>query len=161
MKDQLPGHMLPNTITVLDALPIGVSGKVDRRALPEPAPQSDLARSFIAPRTSVEEALSRMWLELLNVEQVSIDDNFFELGGHSLLATQLVSRLRDAFEVEVPVRSVFEAPTIAQLAVVIAQQQAEHVEDREDINRLLAELEQLPEDEARQMLAREASGPLI
>jgi acyl carrier protein len=112
-------------------------------------------RQLVAPRTPDEETLSRVWIELLNLERVSIDDNFFELGGHSLLATQLVSRLRDAFEVEVPVRSVFEAPTIAQLAVVIAQRQAEQVKDREDINRMLAELEQLPEDEARQLLARE------
>jgi acyl-CoA synthetase (AMP-forming)/AMP-acid ligase II/acyl carrier protein len=157
LKDQLPAHMLPSSITLMDALPIGVSGKIDRRALPEPALLSDQARSFIAPRTPVEEALSRMWLELLNVERVSIDDNFFELGGHSLLATQLVSRLRDEFEVEVPIRNIFEAPTIAQLAVIVAQRQAEQASDQADVDQLLAELEQLPEDEARQLLARETA----
>ncbi|MFN8596438.1 MAG: amino acid adenylation domain-containing protein, partial [Anaerolineae bacterium] len=152
LKERLPAHMLPTSITRLDALPIGISGKVDRRALPAPASHVDESQTFTAPRTPVEETLSRIWSELLKVERVSIDANFFELGGHSLLATQLVSRLRTEFEVEVPVRSVFEAPTIEQLAVVIAQHQAEQVADHEDVERLLAELEHLSDDEARQMM---------
>ena len=152
LKERLPAHMLPTSITSLLALPIGVSGKVDRRALPEPVSPADQALAFTAPRTPVEETLSRIWIELLKVERVSIDANFFELGGHSLLATQLVSRLRTEFEVEVPVRSVFEAPTIDQLAVIIAQRQAEQVADHEDVERLLTELEHLSDDEVRQMM---------
>jgi amino acid adenylation domain-containing protein len=161
LKDRLPGHMLPNSITSLEALPIGVSGKVDRRALPEPVLQPSAGmRQFVAPRTPAEEAFAQIWRELLQVDRVGVDDNFFELGGHSLLATQLVSRLRDVFEVEVPVRSVFEAPTIAQLAVVIAQRQAEQAADQADIDRLLAELEELSDAEAQRLLARQMPEPL-
>jgi acyl carrier protein len=105
---------------VLESLPVTPNGKVDRRALPVPELiKLELAGSYVAPRTVVEEVLVKIFASVLGLKRVGIHDNFFELGGHSLLATQLVSRVRDAFGVEMPLRSVFEAPAIAQLSQVV------------------------------------------
>ncbi len=117
LKTKLPAYMLPAAFVVLDTLPLTVNGKVDQKALP--LPNLIAARETtptIAPTTSLEAALVELWMQLLGRKQVGIHDNFFELGGHSLLATQLVSRIRDRFQVELPLRSVFETPTIAELA---------------------------------------------
>ncbi len=120
LTEQLPEYMVPSAFVVLESLPLTPNGKVDRRALPTPEPiKSELAGGYIAPRTAVEEVLAKIWVEVLGLKRVGIHDNFFELGGHSLLATQLVSRVRDAFGVELPLRSVFEAPAIAQLSEVV------------------------------------------
>jgi acyl carrier protein len=117
LKDRLPEYMLPSAFVTLEVLPLTPSGKVDRRALPAP----DLSgfgaeNAYEAPRTPLEKALVRIWEEVLGLEGVGIHDDFFELGGHSLLATQLVSRLRNAFGVELPLRKLFEAPTVASIA---------------------------------------------
>lgn len=117
LKTKLPAYMLPAAFVVLDTLPLTVNGKVDQKALP--SPNLTVMRETsppIAPTTSLEASLVQLWTQLLGREQVGIDDNFFELGGHSLLATQLVSRIRDRFQVELPLRSVFETPTITELA---------------------------------------------
>ena len=109
--------MLPAAFVVLDTLPLTANGKVNQKALP--SPNLNMVREAsptIAPTTSLEAALVELWTQLLGRKQVGIHDNFFELGGHSLLATQLVSRIRDRFQVELPLRSVFETPTIAELA---------------------------------------------
>jgi acyl carrier protein len=120
LAQKLPEYMVPSAFVVLESLPLTPNGKVDRRALPTPEPiKSELAGSYVAPRTPVEEVLVKIFAEVLGLKRVGIHDNFFELGGHSLLATQLVSRVRDAFGVELPLRSVFEAPAIAQLSQVI------------------------------------------
>ena len=109
--------MVPASIVVLDALPRTPNGKVDRRALPAPDPlRGRAAVAAQAPRTQTERRLVAIWAEILNMERVGITDNFFELGGHSLLATQLISRIRSEFDNELPVRAIFEAPTIAALA---------------------------------------------
>lgn len=112
----LPDNMVPSAFVAMDAFPRTLSGKVDRRALPalEKA-QPELADAFVAPRTPVEKRFAEIWEKVLGVEQVGIHDNFFELGGHSLLATQVISRLREAFQVELPLRHLFEAPTVAGL----------------------------------------------
>ncbi len=155
LKEKLPGYMIPSAFVVLEALPLTPSGKVNRRALPAPSgARPELETAFVAPRTPVEEELAAIWAQLLGVEQVGVHDNFFELGGHSLLATQLISRLRETFQVELPLRSLFEATTVADLAVVIAQRQVEQ-EDDAQVTQLLAELEQLSEDEVQEMLADE------
>ena len=114
LRERLPEHMLPDAVVPLDALPLTPNGKVDRDALPEPAFAP--AGAYVAPRTPAEEVVAAAWTELLGVERVGVDDDFFALGGHSLLATRLVTRLRELFRVEVPLRAVFEAPTVAGLA---------------------------------------------
>ncbi|MBD1908589.1 non-ribosomal peptide synthetase [Funiculus sociatus GB2-A5] len=121
LTQKLPDYMVPSAFVVLESLPLTPNGKVDRRALPAPEPvKLELAGNYVAPQTPVEEVLVKIFAEVLGVKRVGIHDNFFELGGHSLLATQLVSRVRDAFGVELPLRSVFEAPTIAELSKAIA-----------------------------------------
>ncbi|MFP2934055.1 non-ribosomal peptide synthetase, partial [Pyxidicoccus sp. 3LG] len=118
LKQRLPEHMVPAALVALDALPLTPNGKVDRAALPSPeGAQSAAAHEYLAPRTPVEQQLAEMWAELLHVERVGAHDDFFELGGHSLLATQLVSRLQASFGVELPLRELFEAPTVAKLAL--------------------------------------------
>ncbi|HEX7242004.1 MAG TPA: amino acid adenylation domain-containing protein, partial [Longimicrobiaceae bacterium] len=111
---KLPGYMVPGTYVVLERLPLTANGKVDRRALP--APERGPEEEFVGPRTAAEELLAGIWAEVLRVERVGVEDNFFVLGGHSLLATQVVSRARQAFGVEVPLRALFEAPTVSALA---------------------------------------------
>jgi amino acid adenylation domain-containing protein len=117
LKEKLPEHMVPALFVLLDALPLTPNGKVDRRALPAPdRTRPELEKAFVAPRTPTEELLSEIWAQVLDIERVGIHDNFFDLGGHSLLATQIVSRIREAFQVELPLRRLFEVPTVAGLA---------------------------------------------
>jgi acyl carrier protein len=114
LKQKLPDYMVPSAFVLLDAVPLTPNGKVDRRALPTPdQSRPDQSVTFVAPRSPIEQQLADIWGEVLRLEQVGIHDNFFEFGGHSLLATQVISRLRQAFGVELPVRTLFEAPTVA------------------------------------------------
>jgi acyl carrier protein len=117
LKEQLPEYMVPSAFVLMDALPLTTNGKVDRQALPALLPaRPELEGTFVAPNTPVEEMLAGIWAQILGIEQVGIHDNFFELGGHSLLATQVISQVRKAFQVELPPRRLFEAPTVASLA---------------------------------------------
>ena len=120
LKEKLPDYMVPSAFVVMDALPLMPNGKVDRRGLP--APNSDRLISdeaFVAPCTDVEKQLAEIWATVLGVEAVGIHDNFFELGGHSLLTVQMLSRVRETFQVELPLLCLFQAPTIAGLAEAI------------------------------------------
>jgi amino acid adenylation domain-containing protein len=117
LQTQLPDYMVPAAFVVLDALPLTANGKVDRQALPAPdQARPPACESFVAPRTSTEELLLGIWACLLKVESIGIHDNFFALGGHSLLAVQVMSRLRKVFQVDVTLRALFDAPTVAALA---------------------------------------------
>ena len=120
LAEKLPEYMVPSAFVVLESLPVTANGKVDRLALPAPEPiKLEWAGGYVAPQTSTEEVLVKIWAEVLGIKRVGIRDNFFELGGHSLLATQLVSRVRDACGVELPLRCVFEAPTIEELSKIV------------------------------------------
>ncbi|MBD0389119.1 MAG: methyltransferase domain-containing protein, partial [Nostoc sp. C3-bin3] len=118
---KLPEYMMPSAFVILESLPLTANGKINRRALRGfyDANQPQLSENYIAPRTPVEEVLMKIFAEVLGLKRVGIYDNFFELGGHSLLATQLVSRVRDTLRMELPLRSLFEAPTIAQISKVV------------------------------------------
>ncbi|MBD2517741.1 amino acid adenylation domain-containing protein, partial [Nostoc sp. FACHB-973] len=128
LKEKLPQYMVPSFIVILESLPLTPNGKIDRRALPAPQPSSELSEKYVAPRTPIEEILALIWTQVLKVEVVGIHDNFFTLGGHSLLATQLISRVRTSLKVELPLRSLFAAPTIAQLSQNIQQLQQQDLE---------------------------------
>ncbi|MBV9772499.1 MAG: amino acid adenylation domain-containing protein, partial [Gemmatimonadetes bacterium] len=114
LRERVPEHMVPSAFVLLEALPLNASGKVDRRALPPP--EHEEVGASVAPRTMVEEVLAGIWAEVLGIERVGVEESFFELGGHSLLAMRVVSRAREAFRVELPLRALFEAPTVAALA---------------------------------------------
>ncbi|HLM55240.1 MAG TPA: amino acid adenylation domain-containing protein [Pyrinomonadaceae bacterium] len=117
LQRELPEYMTPSAFVLMEGLPRTASGKVNRTALPAPEKGRDaVAERFVAPRTPIEELLARIWGEVLKLESVGINDDFFDLGGHSLLATQLVSRVRESFAVELPLRALFESPTVAGLA---------------------------------------------
>ncbi|HKV13053.1 MAG TPA: amino acid adenylation domain-containing protein, partial [Thermoanaerobaculia bacterium] len=120
LAERLPEPMLPSSVTVLERLPVLPSGKVDRRALPAPAPsRSTAADEFAAPRNPVEQVLAAVWEDTLGIERVGVRDHFFALGGHSLLATRVVTRVRAALGVDLPLRALFEEPTVAGLAARI------------------------------------------
>jgi amino acid adenylation domain-containing protein len=117
LQQHLPEYMIPAAFVLLDNLPLTPNGKVDRRALPAPEQtRPELEQTFVAPRSPTEEMLAGIWVKILGIEQVGINDNFFDLGGHSLLATQVISQVRKAFGLEIPLRNLFASPTVAKLA---------------------------------------------
>ncbi|HEY0375499.1 MAG TPA: amino acid adenylation domain-containing protein, partial [Pyrinomonadaceae bacterium] len=138
LRGRLPEYMIPSAFVLLDELPLTPNGKVDRAALPAPE-RVETQTEFLAPRTPVEEILVNLYSEVLHVERVSVEDNFFELGGHSLLATQLVSRVREVFRLEVPLRALFDYPTVAELAAVLE-------------GSIIQEVEGLSDEEAQKLL---------
>ncbi|MHC5737512.1 amino acid adenylation domain-containing protein [Nostoc sp.] len=122
LQEKLPNYMVPAVFVILDSLPLTPNGKVDRQNLPaSDRTRPDLEETFIAPRNSTEETLASIWVELLGLEQIGIDDNFFNLGGHSLIAAQILSRIREGFQVELFFHHIFANPTIAGLAGLIEQ----------------------------------------
>ncbi|MCV3214790.1 amino acid adenylation domain-containing protein [Plectonema radiosum NIES-515] len=117
LKQKLPDYMVPSAFVILDALPLTPNGKVDRRALPKPnQTRPDVEATYVAPHTQVERTIAAVWQEVLHLENIGIHDNFFQIGGHSLLATQIISRLRQVFQMDLSIRTLFEAPTIASFA---------------------------------------------
>jgi acyl carrier protein len=118
LKQQLPEFMVPSAIVLLPRIPLNANGKIDRQALPEP--EMVETKAYVAPKTPSEEIVAKIWIEVLRRDRISANDNFFDLGGHSLLATQVISRVREQFRIELPIRAIFESPTISSLAEAIA-----------------------------------------
>ncbi len=148
----LPDYMLPAAYVLLDQMPRTATGKINHRAFPDPDEQRpEGAMDFVAPRTPFEETLCGIWSDLLRIKRIGVHDNFFELGGHSLLATQMVSRIRDAFQVELPLQTLFEFPTISELTKAIATARASQ-EDASEITQMLEQLKQLTADDVKVML---------
>ncbi|BCL80823.1 non-ribosomal peptide synthetase [Ktedonobacteria bacterium brp13] len=151
LQEKLPEYMLPSRFIALDALPLTQNGKIDRKALSsmEQLRSTDPDMEIALPRTPLEKLLTEIWCEVLDDDQIGIYDNFFKLGGHSLLATQLLSRVQAMLHIEVPVMSLFQAPTIAELATVIQQKQVELMEQTgsEEISAILNALETMSDDE--------------
>ncbi len=154
LKQKLPEYMIPSALVLLDELPLTANGKVDRKALPAPdQTRRQWEGTYQAPRTPTEETLVAIWGEVLKLAKIGIHDNFFELGGHSLLATQIVSRMRRAFSIELPLRRLFESPTVAELAVIITESQAKRVSEA-DLAAFLHNVEAMTEEETQTMLAK-------
>jgi natural product biosynthesis luciferase-like monooxygenase protein/FkbM family methyltransferase len=142
LKAKLPEYMIPNDFVQLSAFPLTPNGKIDRQALPLPYSQNQRNQEFVAPQTDIEQAIADIFVAVLGVEAVGITDNFFELGGHSFLATQAIAQIQDTFNIEIPLRALFEANTVADLAIIV-----------EEI--LLKEIEELTEEEAEALVKRE------
>lgn len=167
LRSKLPEHMVPSDYLIVDALPLLPSGKPDRVALAScTSGHSIVERGHGAPQSETQERLAQIWREVLGTEEVGIEDDFFELGGHSLMVIQVVARIRRVFEVEIPVRTLFEEPTIAGLASAVEEAEAKGIRARAPIlarggapmptdrEALLARLDQLPEDELQELLRR-------
>ena len=154
LQASLPDYMIPVAFVVLDELPRTTSGKVDRRRLPEPDEgRPELAESFVAPRTPLEQEMARIWEQVLKINGVGVYDNFFALGGHSLLATQVISRVNESLQIELPLRLLFEQPTIGGFALAATQHKAIILED--ETIQILDKLSQLSDEEAQQLLDSE------
>jgi acyl carrier protein len=151
--------MVPSVFVYLDGLPLTPNGKVDRKALPEVSGERpELAREYVPPRNELEVQLAEMASSLLGLDQVGVEDNFFELGGHSLLAAQFVSRIRETLGVEVPLRILFEKATISGVAVYVQGAKNDEDEARAVVSDVLAQIDQLSEEEVEQLLKEREIG---
>jgi acyl carrier protein len=165
---KLPDYMVPSAIAQLEKLPLMSNGKVDRNALPTPEyTRREPEQEYVAPRNEIEERLCAIFSEVLGVEKVGIEDNFFLLGGHSLSATQVTTRILDVLQADVPLRRIFETPTVLGLAQAVEECQIQSEEDPiEIISRPAAEeaeplemmLGRLSNEELRALLAEVAAG---
>jgi acyl carrier protein len=150
---------IPNIFIHLKRLPLTLNGKVDYRGLPPWREVRQQAHGqYVAPRNPAEEILADIWTQVLEIEQIGIHDNFFALGGHSLLATQVISRIRTQFQVDLPLRTLFEAPTIAEMVAAVLHRQAEQV-DSSLLAEMLSDLDELTEEELQALLAAEGQFP--
>jgi hypothetical protein len=155
LKDRLPEYMLPTAFMRLDAMPLSTNGKVDRKALP--APDWSLIEresEFVAPRTPLEEVLAMIWEEVLGTLQVGVRDNFFVLGGYSLLGIQVMARILETFEIDLPVRYLYDAPTIESLAEVILAVEGQRVRIERTAHVLLRILQMSDEEVDAMLMSR-------
>jgi amino acid adenylation domain-containing protein len=152
LRDRVIEETIPNVFVRLKKMPLTVNGKINYAALPAPEHiRPKMAQSYVAPRTPTEEILAGIYADVLGLQRVGVHDNFFEMGGHSLLATQVIARLRVSFQIEMPLRHMFEQPTVAGLAAIVIETQAAQA-DLAEIEQILEELNQLSEDEAESLL---------
>jgi acyl carrier protein len=153
LGEVLPEYMIPSAVVMLRELPLTSNGKVDKRALPEPGVERpEVGAKFEEARTAAEELTAGVWAEVLGVSRVGVEDNFFELGGHSLLATQVMSRIRKIFRVELPLRNLFQSPTVRGLVESVAREWGSR-EIVEEIAETVKQVELLSADELQALLA--------
>ena len=160
LKRNLPDYMIPSVFVKLREIPtVGTgTGKLDRRGLPAPGNQRpDLDSPFVAPATPVEKTLAEIWAEALSMTEIGADDNFFDLGGHSLTVTAIITRVRESFKLELPIKAFFDFPSIAEMATFIAQLQAKPT-SKTDLERALSEIETMSEDNALELLSKQVAG---
>ena len=154
LKEKLPDYMIPSAFMLLDKMPLTPNGKIDRQALPPPdTVRPELDTAYAPPRTPLERQLAELWETVLGLERVGIYDNFFDLGGHSIAASRVVSHLMQALQLETPLQALLRSPTIAEMAEVITRSQTKQLSEAE-LNRILAELDSLSDEQARQILAQ-------
>ena len=159
LSKKLPNYMIPAAFLFLDSMPLTPNGKINRRALPDPGNSRPvLETAFVPSRTPVEKELAQIWAEVLSIDKIGIHDSFFDLGGHSLAATRVVSQIIKRFQFEIPLQSLFAAPTVAEMAVVLEEQRGKQI-GKAALERMLVELESLSEDEARRLIAEESGTP--
>lgn len=153
LRATLPSYMIPSTLVFLETLPL-TNGKIDRRALPRPEMRRpELAVEYTPPSTMIERQVAAIWSEVLALDRVGLSDDFFDLGGHSLAASRVISRVIQTFKKDLPLKALFDAPTVAQMAEVIDRHQENPI-DNEELTRLLNEVEAMTEEEARKVLDR-------
>ena len=153
VQQHLPDYFMPAHFIVLDKLPLTPNGKVDRRVLPAPDNNTE-SETFLAPRTPEEVKIAEIWTDVLEINPIGVETNFFDLGGHSLLATRIVTRIREAFSLNMPLRVLFDSPTIAGIAEHVANARVEG--EVTSITEMVDKLTQLSEDETRSMLQKTA-----
>lgn len=155
LRERLPAYLVPGAFVGLDALPLTANGKLDRAALPAPEEaRGGAGVETVAPRTETERQLVSIWADVLGLDDVGVTDDFFSLGGHSLLATQVIARVRSVLGVQLPLPSLFLAPTVAGLAELVEERRP--AEPAEDLARMLEELEGLTDEEAERLLRTES-----
>ena len=157
LKAKLPDYMVPGAIVVLDAHSFNrqTVKSIAKRCRSRIEHSAD-SSVYVGPRNSIEESIAGIWAEILGVKPIGVHDNFFDLGGHSLKATQVVSRLRKVFQSEIPLRHLFEFPTVAELAAVIDSKTIDGL-NSEKLDRLLSEIEAMSEEEAQKLLAQKTA----
>jgi acyl-coenzyme A synthetase/AMP-(fatty) acid ligase/acyl carrier protein len=149
---KLPDYMVPSIFKFMEALPL-TNGKVERKALPAPGKdRPELSVAYVAPRSGVEKKLARIWSEVLLIDQVGVDDNFFDLGGHSLTASRVITRVIQAFRLELSVKALFDSPTVNDMAAVIMENQMKSANGAE-LAQMLIEVEAMTEEDARKEIA--------
>ncbi|MBA2283896.1 MAG: amino acid adenylation domain-containing protein [Ktedonobacteraceae bacterium] len=154
LQERLSDYMIPSSFVLLDVLPLNTNGKVDRQALPLPGQARPLQHiEYLAPRNPVEEIVSGIWVDILGIEQIGVQDNFFEIGGHSLLATQVISRICDIFQMDLPLRTLFEASTVESLARALVFYEAQPGQTAA-MARLHMKLNRMSADEIEHVLQR-------
>jgi hypothetical protein len=151
-ENKLPDYMVPSTFVTLQEMPVTSTGKINRRALPEPGNlRPDLTNSYAAPRIPVEAELEGIWASVLCLTHVGIHDNFFDLGGNSLAASGLIARVAQTFQLDLPIKALFDAPTVAEMAVIITLHEAKRASET-DLARMLCDVEAMTDAEAQRRL---------
>jgi len=146
LRQRLPAFLVPSSFAILDSIPLSSNGKIDRQALPAPSKHEvELGGIYVAPSTPIENDVARIFREVLGIEDIGIYDDFFALGGHSLLVTQVVNRVNSAYQVKLPIRTLFDAPNVNDLVAAIVESQAGQLED-DVLSQVLAEIEEPSEN---------------